>query len=243
MGTYFAYPYDGAPFEQFGLAHQAALLVIFLIGLSFWVFRSRYASSSAFRVGLASLLVVNEIGWHLWHAFFGLWNIQNLLPLNLCNLLVFASAYALVTKKQIVYEFVYLLGIPAASQVLLTPGLGQFGFPHILFFQIFISHGGVVLAALYLTLVEQMRPANWNTVRRVVGWTTLYVIGIFCLNPLIGGNYLFLAHKPPAATLIDLLGDWPWYVLSMEIIGVILVILFYTPFALLDYRQKKYWKG
>ena len=145
-----------------------------------------------------------------------------------------ASAWTLLTKNQTGYEFVYLLGIPAASQVLVTPALGPYGFPHALFFQIFISHGGAVIAALYLTLVERMRPASWGAVRRVAAWTSLYAFGIFLLNQALGSNYLFLAHKPPAATLLDYLGPWPWYFISMEAIGLGLVILLYLPFHWAD---------
>jgi len=228
--TYFAFPYDGAPFEPFGAAHWGALGVIFALGLIFWLFRDRLRRHRFIRLSFAILLLANEIGWHLWHLAHGLWNVQNLLPLNLCNVLVLLSVYSLAVKKQVGYEFVYLLGIPAASQVLLTPALGMFGFPHILFFQIFISHGGVVLAALYLTFVEKLRPAGWKAVLRVILWASIYAILIFLINPLIGGNYLFLAHKPPAATLMDILGDWPWYIVWMEMIGIGLVGMMYLPF-------------
>ncbi len=234
MQTFFAYDYSGAPFEQLGAAHITALLVIFGLVLGLWQARPGPRPRRAVRLTLAVVLVVNELFWHAWHAYYGLWSVQTLLPLNICNLMVFASAWTLITKNQTGYEFIYLLGIPAAGQVLVTPALGIYGFPHVLFFQIFISHGGVVLAALYLTLVEGMRPASWRAVGRVAGWTTLYALAIFFLNQILGSNYLFLAYKPPAATLLDYLGPWPWYFLSMEAIGLALVVLLYLPF----YRAK-----
>ena len=232
METYFAFPYDGAPFEPFGPAHWGALIVILVLSFSIGLYKQELRRRPYIRFCFAALLLVNEIGWHAWHVAHGLWNVQNLLPLNLCNVLVLLSVISLLAKKQVIYEFVYLLGIPAASQVLITPALGMFGFPHVLFFQIFISHGGVVLAALYLTFVENLRPAGWRAVKQVILWTSLYVVMIFLVNPLIGGNYLFLAHKPPAATLMDFLGDWPWYILWMELIGIGLVGLMYLPFQL-----------
>jgi hypothetical integral membrane protein (TIGR02206 family) len=183
---------------------------------------------------LAAWLFLNELLWHVWHAVYGLWSVQELLPLEICNLMVLVSVFTLLTKSQPGYEFIYLLGIPAASQVLITPALGPYGFPHILFFQIFISHGGIVLAALYLTLVEGMRPRAWRVVWRVAFWTTLYAGVVFFLNGLLGSNYLFLASKPPAATLLDYLGPWPWYILSIVVIGLALAILMYLPFHLLN---------
>jgi hypothetical integral membrane protein (TIGR02206 family) len=237
MSAYLAYQYSGQPFVQLGAAHIVALLIIAGLAVGLWTIPLDSGQRRAVRLSLAALLIANELFWHLWYAYYGKWSAQYLLPLNICNLMVFASSWTLLTKNQAGYEFVYLLGIPAASQVLVTPALGPYGFPHVLFFQIFISHGGVVLTALYLTRVEHMRPSSWRAVRRVAVWTTLYAVAIFFFNRVIGGNYLFLAYKPPAATLLDYLGPWPWYILSMEAIGLGLVILLYFPFHWKDARQ------
>ncbi len=236
MSDLWAYDYGGGPFVQGGAAHLGALAVIAALTLAFVLAGRRLQDGQRQTLGwiLAGLMLFNELGWHAWHVYYGLWTVQTLLPLNLCNLMVFTSVWTLVRRSQLGYEFIYLLGIPAASQVLITPALGPYGFPHLLFFQIFISHGGVVLAALYLTLGEGMRPRGWRAVGRVVGWALLYALAIFFLNQLLGSNYLFLAYKPPAATLIDYLGPWPWYGLSMAAIGTILAVALYLPFTLSD---------
>jgi len=229
---YFAYHYTGEPFVQGGTAHLVALLFIAALVFLGWRLPLTPPQRRCVRTSLALLLLGNELFWHFWHAHYGLWTVQTLLPLNICNLMVFLSVFTLLTRSQVGYEFIYLLGIPAASQVLITPALGPWGFPHVLFFQIFISHGGIILAALYLTLGEHMRPVGWRSVGRVASWATVYAVGIFGLNQLIGSNYLFLAYKPPAATLLDYLGPWPWYFLSMEVIGLVLCIILYLPFVL-----------
>jgi hypothetical integral membrane protein (TIGR02206 family) len=228
--AFFDYRYLGAAFVQGGPAHLGALLVIGLLVVLGWRLPLTPNQQRAVRSGLAFVILANELFWHLWHTYFGLWTVQTLLPLNLCNLMVLLSVFTLLTRSQAGYEFIYLLGIPAAAQVLITPALGPWGFPHSLFFQIFISHGGIILAALYLTLGEGMRPAGWRSVGQVALWTTLYALVIFGLNQLIGSNYLFLAYKPAADTLLNLLGPWPWYILSMEAIGLVLVVLMYLPF-------------
>jgi len=237
MGIYFSYPYQGAPFVQLGAAHIAALLVITSLVLVLWRLPFSSRQRLWLRRSLALLLLANELFWHAWHAYYGLWSVQALLPLNICNLMVFASVWVLLTRNQVGFEFIYLLGIPAVCQVLITPALGPYGFPHSLFFQIFISHGGVLVAVLYLTLAEGMRPVSWRSVGRVAAWTTLYAGAIFLLNRVLGSNYLFLAYKPPAATLLDYLGPWPWYILSMEAIGLALVTLLYLPFHFQDARS------
>jgi hypothetical integral membrane protein (TIGR02206 family) len=239
MEQYFAYNYAGPPFVQLGAAHVGALGILFLLALGSWRWQMDMGQRGALRGVLAGLLLANELGWHAWHIHYGLWTVETMLPLELCNLMVLTSAWTLLTRSQTGYEFIYLLGIPAASQVLITPALGPYGLPHILFFQIFISHGGVVLAALYLALGEGMRPRSWRSVRMVAGWTLLYALAVFWLNRVLGSNYLFLAYKPPAATLMDYLGPWPWYILSMVAIGLLLACALYWPFHMRDQRRMK----
>lgn len=239
LGQYFSIDYHGPAFVQLGLAHLGAMALVAVLVLVAWKLPLNTKQRQMARWALAGLLVVNELGWHTWHICYGIWTVQALLPLNLCNLMVIGSAWTLVSKNQVGYEFIYLLGIPAASQVLITPALGPYGYPHILFFQIFISHGGVVLAALYLTLGEGMRPRSWHSVWQVAGWGLLYALGIFWLNQWLGSNYLFLAYKPPAATLLDYLGPWPWYIMSVLGIALALVIALYWPFYMHDRRSKK----
>lgn len=239
MAEYFAYDYGGTPFVQLGAAHLGALGLIFLFALAVWRLSLDARQRRAVRIILAGLLLFNELGWHAWHIYYGLWSVEEMLPLEICNLMVIASAFSLLSRNQVGFEFIYLLGIPAASQVLITPALGPYGFPHILFFQIFISHGGIVLAAVYLALGEGMRPRSWRSVGRVAGWTLLYAFGIFWLNQFLGSNYLFLAYKPPAVTLLDFLGPWPWYILPMIFIGLFLAAALYFPYHLSDLKRHK----
>lgn len=240
MSEFWAFGYGGGAFIQGGIAHLSALGLIAVLVFAAWRLKLTSAQRQAIRWTLAGLMLVNELGWHAWHVYYGLWTVQELLPLEICNWMVLISIFTLTSRSQLGYEFTYLLGIPAASQVLITPALGPYGFPHLLFFQIFFSHGGIVFAALYLTLGEGMRPRSWLAVARVAGITLVYALGIFFINPLIGSNYLFLAYKPPAATLIDYLGPWPWYGLSMAAIGVGLAVLLYLPFAWLNRAGRKY---
>ena len=68
----------------------------------------------------------------------------------------------LIFKNYTIYEFAYFMGIGGAIQALMTPDIGIYGFPHFRFFQTFISHGLLVTSAIYLTIVEGMRP-TWKS--------------------------------------------------------------------------------
>ena len=238
MEQFFEANYTGPPFEFLGPAHIGALLV--LVALNLFLTRFRNAidrAKGALRWMMAFILFGNEIAWHYWNFVVGKWTIQTMLPLHLCSLLVWTGAFMLVTKNYRIYEFMYLMGIGGAIQVLATPDLGIYGFPHFRFFQTFISHGLIVTSAIYMTVVEGFRP-TWKSLLRVAVWMNIYVIVIYFFNDAIGSNYLMVNGKPSNPSMLDLLPDWPIYILYMEGIGVITFLLLYLPFAIKDWRNR-----
>ena len=238
MDQFFSRNYTGAPFELFGPAHLTALGIVLLLNLALLLVRRNPSPRLrlTIRYTLATVLILNEIAWHLWNYFTGQWTLQTMLPLHLCSLLVWMSAYMLVTKSYVIYEFAYFLGIAGAIQALLTPDAGIYGFPHFRFFQVILSHGAIVTAAIYMTVVEGYRP-YWRSVRRVLVWGNLYMLAILALNSVLGSNYLFVSRKPDTPSLIDLLGPWPWYLLVIEAIALVMCLLLYLPYALRDRRS------
>jgi len=118
-------------------------------------------------------------------------------------------------------------------QAVLTPDLGQYAFPHFCYFQVFLSHGLIIISALYLTLVEDFRPTR-QSVKRVAIYGNIYLLFVFLLNLIIDSNYLFVAHKPKTASLLDVLPPWPYYILIIELLAAFFVLLFYSPFAILN---------
>lgn len=240
MIQYFVKDYTGAPFELLGTAHIVALACVILLNILIYIFRKKFTDKGRqnFRYITAAILLVNETAWHLWNYFTGQWTIQTMLPFHLCSILVFLSAFMLITKNYAIYEFAYFLGIAGAMQALLTPDAGIYGFPHFRFFQVFISHGLIVTAAIYMTLVEDFRP-YWKSMSHIALWGNVYMIAIFILNQLIGSNYLFIAHKPETASLMDVLPPWPWYILALEGIAMLMCLLLYVPFMIKDSRNSK----
>ncbi len=237
MIDFFAGAYTGPAFEWLGTAHLTALA--FLILLNIYLIRFRYASDATkggIRWLLALVLLVNEIAWHYWNLVTGRWTLQTMLPLHLCSALVWVGAYMLMTKSYRVYEFMYFMGIAGAIQALATPDLGIFGFPHFRFFQTFLSHGLIITSAIYMTVVEGLRP-TWKSLVRVFIWMNIYAGIVYFVNIYLGSNYLMINRKPDLPSLLDLLPPWPMYILYMEIIGVISMLLLYLPFLIRDRRE------
>ena len=207
-----------------------------LLTLNLGLLRLRGATEQArsiARICLAVVLWASELSWHIWNIAVGTWSARYLLPLNLCSIFIWLCGFMLIFKDYRIYTFAYFLGIGASIQYLATPDLGQYGFPHFRFFQAFISHGLLLTAPIYMTTVEGFRP-TWRSVKHVVLWTNVYMVLIFCLNLAIGSDYLMLNIKPATPSLLDLLPPWPYYIVFMELIGIVTILLLYLPFAIRD---------
>lgn len=240
MEQFFAGGYTGAPFQLFGTPHLIALGILVLMNGALLYFGQRFPQRwrLPFRYGLAALLLVDEALWHWWNWSIGQWSIQTMLPLHLCSVFVFLSAFMLITRSYAIYEFAYFLGIAGALQAILTPDAGIYGFPHFRFFQVIISHGSIVTAAIYMTAVEKYRPTV-KSLLRVFVWANVYMLVVGGINAAIGSNYLFIARKPATASVLDVMPPWPWYILGIELIGMVMTLLLYLPFAIQDWRAKR----
>lgn len=240
MNEFFARNWSGDPFVLFDTRHLIAIAIILVINvvLIIWGHRMPERWRPLVRYGLAVILIVDEIGWHYWNWVTGQWSIQTTLPLHLCSVLVFLSAAMLVTKSYGIFEFAYLLGIAGALQAVLTPDAGAYGFPHFRFFQVFVSHGSIITAAVYMATVEGYRPTP-KSIKNVLIKSNLYMIAVAIINFAIGSNYLFIARKPETASLLDVLPPWPWYIPILELIAIVMIGLLYLPYAIKDLKTRR----
>ena len=185
---------------------------------------------SACRI-MAVVLVLDELGWWAYLAEQGIRsNVAFALPLQLCDIAILVAAGALVLRWAPLVELTYFWGLAGSVQALLTPDLPQ-GFPNFLYFQYYVAHGGVVAAALLLTVGMRLRPRA-NAVVRVALITLAYAAIVGVVDMATGGNYMYLRAKPPGPTPLDLMGPWPWYLGWAALVGVLLLVVLDLPFRL-----------
>jgi hypothetical integral membrane protein (TIGR02206 family) len=89
-----------------------------------------------------------------------------------------------------------------------------------------------------MTVVERFRP-TWRSLLRVAVFLNSYMAIVYFINTAIGSNYLMINGKPATPSLLDLLPDWPIYILYMEALGVVSFLLLYLPFAIKDWRAQR----
>ena len=235
MQQYLAHDYDGPAFELFGTGHIVSLAIMLAI-LAFLIggWRDHDATTRRrARLVLAGILLLGEVSWHGWNLAYGTWNIHEHLPLHVCSISSWGTLYVLLTRSYRVYEIIFFIGIAGSSQTLLTPEAGIYGLPHFRAIQTLMAHGVIVVAMVYMTTIEGFRP-TWSSVWKTMLLCNLYLLCVTGINVLIGSNYMYTLRKPTTSSLLDLMGPWPWYLLTGEIVALLLFVLLYLPFAVSD---------
>lgn len=220
-----------APFVAFEADHWAALgLVVvaslFLIGLARvgrwprfrraceWVLAGLLVSS--WPAEWLSAIYVNHVTW------------EEVLPLHLCDLASFTGAAALIGRRQLAAELTYFWAVAGTVNGLITPTV-KYAFPHPSFFAFFLLHCSVVTTAAYVIGGLRLWPAP-GAVRRVFLTSLAYLGGIAVVNWVLGTNFAFIRQKPESASLLDMFGAWPWYVLFLIPFAFAVFSLLYLPF-------------
>jgi hypothetical integral membrane protein (TIGR02206 family) len=129
------------------------------------------------------------------------------------------------------HEVLYFWILAGTLQAIITPHLFN-GFPNFIFIKYWIVHAGLVVFAVYVTVVYDFKP-TLASLRKAFLALQGYVIFIVIVNLLLGSNYVYVLHKPPTASLLDYLGPWPWYLLVCEILCLVLFFLAYLPVKVL----------
>lgn len=236
MSDFFSVEYTDVPLQIFGSKHLTVVAIFALVWLSFFYFRGVWNDKqrNAVRAALAIALGVNEIGLHIWSAYWGIWNVQTMLPLHMCSVMVWITVYTAMTDNRSLYDFTYFLGIGGALQAVLTPvDVIPYDLPHYRSLQSLLAHGLLMTIPLFMTIVEGCRP-TLASFKRIFIWVNVYMVVIFFVNQAIGSNYLFVAAKPPSPTLMDALSPWPWYIPQLEILAFVIFFIMYLPFLIKD---------
>ncbi|MFT4415104.1 TIGR02206 family membrane protein [Fredinandcohnia humi] len=217
------------PFKWLSLSHVVMLGLLLLSAILLFMFRGKFSKrKDIIRYTFAFFLLASELSLYLWYVYTGVWDPIDSLPFQLCSISLFLSIIMLLTKNKILFEITYFLGIGGAIQAMLTPELA-YDFPHYRYFHFFLAHIAIILASLYMLWYEMCRPTLKSVWKAFVALNVIAVI-VYFVNKLTGGNYMFLAHKPYNPSLIDFLGPYPWYILSLEVVALIIFFLLYLPF-------------
>ncbi len=231
MKPYFDYHSKLDLFRPFSAEHLIVMAIILVLSILVFVFRKKLREAKrrkVFRFFLAFVILGANVWYHLWLVSEHAWTAKKALPLQLSDLAALLAVVMLLSKSNRIFQFMYFAGLGSAIQAILTPDLYKFSFPHFLFFQSFVSHGGVVLACLFMAAVLGYRP----TIRAM--WVTILIVNLYAgclyfLNKYLNSNYMYIMKKA-GMSILNILGPWPWYLIWVELLMILSFYLLYSPF-------------
>ncbi len=223
-------------FHLFGTDHIAVLVITFLLACAF-IAMGKHLSPRidlVFRyLSAIALFITAASGWIVAYRLGVV-----VIPINFCDLALLASIIALLTLQSWSCHLSYFWGLAGTLQALLQPDL-SISFPGFWWFHFFATHAGVVLSAVYLAATHRLQPTL-----KTASWITLFsnaylgiVVGV---NSYYGTNFGYLAEKPDHPSILDYLGEWPYYLISMEVIGIISLLILFLPFSSFRESCKKF---
>jgi len=211
----------------FGPTHLALLFAIAAVAILLAALcRRRPASRRTVRLALGIGIMLNEFGWWAFRYSHEGIHLGNL-PLQLCDVTVWASVLACLTLQPAIVEFAYFAGLAGAGMALLTPDLWSPwpSYPAIYFF---VAHGCVVIAAAVLVF-GGIAPLRKGAVWRAFAMLLAYACLLGAFNAITGANYMYLCRKPRNASLLDVFGGWPLYLVEGAATALALFWLLWLP--------------
>jgi hypothetical integral membrane protein (TIGR02206 family) len=218
-------------FRLFGPAHLSIIASVPACAAALaWLSRGTPNHARWIRWVLGSLLAVVGLGWYAYRfTMLGL-RLPQGLPLELCDLSLWLTVYSLLRLSQASFELAYYWGVAGAAMAVLMPDLiaPLLSLSSIIFFA---THGGLIVAILYLLWSRQLRPrrCSWRFAFVAVNVYAV-VVGVF--DWLTGANYMYLRNKPASASLLDTMGPWPLYILSADLLALMMFLAMAMPFGI-----------
>lgn len=162
------------------------------------------------------------------------------LPLFLCSFMALFIFLFTNSRKYWLFEILLFWIIAGTSQGVITPDISV-GFPSLDYFRYWIAHLGLIVVIFYAIFVFKMRP-TWKSMFKSFLAIQVYMLAIFCVNYLLDANYSYLNKKPNSASALDYLGDWPTYLIVVEMILIPYFLVIYLPFFIADKAKKLFSK-
>lgn len=218
-----------ADFYLLSPLHLGIIAVIPAIAAVLACIAHRFPSSVLVtRIALAAILGADGLIWYAYRYYAQGVRFPEILPLELCDASFWITVAALLTLEEHVFDLAYYWGLAGSGMAVLTPYLRA---PLHTFqsFQYFIGHALLIIGVLYLIWSRQSRPRarSW--------WYALWALNLYgalvaVVDFLAGTNFMYLREKPASASLFDVLGPWPWYILGADLVALVLFLLMQLPF-------------
>ncbi len=220
-------------FKNYTPEHYLSVILFLIIGI-FFIYAGRTWLKSEkkhiFIYGLMLFIFLFQVAKVPIYMYVGIFNHTTDLPLHLCNISPIFMFLAYYFKNRLAWSVFFLWIMAGTFQSLLTPTLTE-SFPHYEWWRYWIIHVWLVTGAFYGIFVLGYR-MKFKDIFYGLFWINILAFSVYFIDVIIGANYMYMVAKPDGKTMYDLLGDWPYYILQLEFVALLLFSLIYLPFYL-----------
>ena len=163
------------------------------------------------------------------------------LPLQFCVIGFYLSIFGIIMNvssvrfnpklEQFLFDVAYVLGFGGALQALLNVDLT--GVNNMIgIFTLNWTHSLIIINVLWLVFAYGKR-FNAQSIINSFMFINVVIFPVGIINYFLNANYMFIC-SPPAVDSSFFIGDWPYYLLYLEIIYFIYIFILYLPFKLAE---------
>ncbi|HOP09912.1 MAG TPA: TIGR02206 family membrane protein [Oscillospiraceae bacterium] len=218
-------------FKGFGPVHLLTLLASVIIGVVF-ILLGKHAKTERQRRTLGLLFAITIIvcrgARYVMDAYFGVFEWYDLFSLHICHIDLILLSVCLIKPFKPLFNFCFLIGIPAALSVALFPGSNHPapGEPRAILF--IMSHALLIMGALYLLIVDKMKP-TFKAYLWIAGLGNVALAAVYFVNRALDTNFLYIMEAPSGTVIATLDGmfGWPGYVFVIDALALIMMFVMY----------------
>lgn len=224
-------------FEFMGLAHLGALIFVVLLIILIFIFKNKIGSRAdlIIRRTIAILMILMEWTFYAWSLRDGVFQ-TGLLPFGVCAISMYVTAYALWTKNEKVFQFIFPWAI-AGALISLTVADLSYTFPHFRFFHYFGNHSLFLLGNIYMLVVLKFKFTYKHLLKSTL-YLLIYAIIMYPINFLLDSNHLFLREVPhEVEPMYSFLGSF-WVLGFMFSIALLFQVI-YIPVLFINRKRNR----
>ncbi len=158
------------------------------------------------------------------------------LPLHLCRFANLLLPLAIYKKNNTLFQILFYWGLSAMFQAIFTPDITH-DFPHFHYFRYIAAHHLLVITIIYYVVVFDFKPTISGLKKAFIALNAFLIVALI-FNIILEANYFWLMDKPPAGSLLDFMGPWPWYILVAEFVALMHFYAAYFLYCALNIRLK-----
>jgi len=236
----------GYEFKYFSIAHIIPLILLFLLIFGLYKFRVKiknFPYEFNIRITLAAFIITNEMLYVWDQVYLGDASIASDMPLHLCGISMYLTAFMLLLNSKRIFEVLYFWIITGAFMALITPAAlilndsSDFGPMNFRYYQYFGGHSALILFIFYMIFISGYKISFKSLIKSYI-FINIFASFVYFINILVDANYLYLRGAIDGASLLDVLPQFPYNIIVLNILILIAFTLAYLPWYYISQKKK-----